>query len=72
MSRFYGKHIRHTVKKVINFPVPSRDVINQLSLAGKKLIIPAREDLVCDIPAGDGKIDNLFLQCMIKTILSKI
>ncbi len=25
--------------------------------------IPARESLVCDIPAGDGKIVNLFLQC---------
>jgi hypothetical protein len=32
----------------------------------KKVIIklfPARESLVSDIPAGDGKNNNLFLQC---------
>jgi hypothetical protein len=34
----------------------------KLSLAGNNLIIPgaARESLVSDIPAGDGKIVNLF------------
>jgi hypothetical protein len=26
-------------------------------------LFPARESLVSDIPAGDGKNDNLFLQC---------
>ncbi len=26
--------------------------------------IPSRESLVSDIPVGDGKISNLFLQCM--------
>jgi hypothetical protein len=26
-------------------------------------ILPARESLVSDIPAGDGKLANLFLQC---------
>ncbi len=39
----------YTVKKVSYFPVPSRDVTNQTLL-------------VSDIPAGDGKIANLFLQ----------
>ncbi len=40
----------YTVKKVSDFPVPSR-------------VFPARESLVSDIPAGDRKIANLFLQC---------
>ncbi len=29
-------------------------------------LFPARESLVSDIPAGDGKIVHLFLQCMIE------
>jgi hypothetical protein len=40
----------YTVKNVNDFPVPNRDV-------------PTRESLVGDIPAGDGKIDNLYFQC---------
>jgi hypothetical protein len=40
--------------------------LTKLSLAGNDLVIPwlfpARETLVSDIPAEDGKIDNLFLQ----------
>jgi hypothetical protein len=47
-----------TVKKVIVFPVPSRDVLTKLSLARNNLIIP--ESLASDIPAGDGKSDNPF------------
>ncbi len=35
-------------------------------MAGKNLINPARESLLGDIPAGDGKIANLYLQCSIK------
>ncbi len=50
--------IQYTVKKVNNFPVPSRDVTySNLSLAG---IFPARESLVSGIPAGDGKINKSF------------
>jgi hypothetical protein len=41
----------YTVKKLIDFPVPSRDV--------------TRECLVSDIPAGDGKTANLLLQCTV-------
>jgi hypothetical protein len=37
--------------------------LSKLPLAGNNLIIPARESLVLDIPAEDGKISNLFLQC---------
>jgi hypothetical protein len=49
-----------TVKKVIVFPVPSRDVKTKLSLARNYKIIPGQGSLVSDIPAGDGKNDNLF------------
>jgi hypothetical protein len=53
----------HTVKKVIDFPVPSRDVTYQsVPLAGIIKLFPATESLVSDILAGDGKIANLFLQ----------
>jgi hypothetical protein len=48
----------YTVKKVTDF------LITKLSMAGNNLIIPARESLVSDIPAGDRKIINLFFQCM--------
>jgi hypothetical protein len=47
-----------------------------LSLAGMSLtkifwsgiieLFPARESLVSDIPAGDGKIEILFLQCIVQ------
>ncbi len=46
----------YTVKKFIVFPVPTRDVTNQT--------LPGRESVVSDIPAGDGKTANLFLQCI--------
>ncbi len=38
--------------------------LTKLSLAGNSLIIPARESLVSDFPVGNGKIVNLFLQCI--------
>ncbi len=46
----------HTVKKVILFPVPSRDVTNQ-ALSGRELLNYSRprDSLFSDIPAGDGK-----------------
>jgi hypothetical protein len=56
----------YTVKKVSNFPFPSRDVTSQTR---PKPLLPeiiklfqARESLVSvsDIPAGDGKIANLY------------
>jgi hypothetical protein len=55
-------------KKVSDFPVPSRMSPTKLSLAGNNLItvFPARESLVSDIPAGDAKIANLFIQCAIR------
>jgi hypothetical protein len=57
----------HRKKKVCEFPVPSRDVTTKLSLGGNndvitELFLP-RGSLVSDIPAGDGKLVNLFLRC---------
>jgi hypothetical protein len=48
-------------KKVSNFPSPAGISLTKLSLAGIKLFLA----LVSGIPAGDRKVDNLFLQCMI-------
>jgi hypothetical protein len=58
----------HRKKKVREFPVPSRDVTTKLSLGGNndvitELFLP-RGSLVSDIPAGDGKLVNLFLRCI--------
>ncbi len=40
--------------------------------AGIIKFFPARERLVSDIPAGDGKTVNLFLQCSLPSIPSSI
>ncbi len=58
-----------SVKKVREFPVPSRDVTTKLSQGGNndvitELFLP-RGSLVTDIPAGDGKLVNLFLRCIL-------
>ncbi len=55
----------YTVKKrFVSFPFPSRDVATKLSLVGNndvitELFLP-KGSLVSDIPAGDGKLVNLF------------
>jgi hypothetical protein len=55
----------YTVKKVTDFPFPSRNVTYQPNSPwpGIIQIFPARESLVIDIPAGDREIANLLLQC---------
>ncbi len=55
----------HCKKKVCCFPVPSRDVtyVPNSPWAGIIKLFPARESLVSDTPAGDGKTANLSLQC---------
>ncbi len=50
-------------KKVSNFPTPAGMSLTILSLAGNNQIIPARESLVSNIPAGDGKTLNLIIPC---------
>ncbi len=67
-------HKLHTVKKGCEFHVPSRDVTTKLSLGGNndvitELILP-RGSLVSDIPAGDGKLVNLFLRCILVVIIT--
>ncbi len=53
---------RYNVKKVSDFPSPAEMSLTKLSLAGNIV----RESLVSDIPAGDRKIANIFLQCRTK------
>jgi hypothetical protein len=54
----------YTVKKGLAvFRSPAGMSLTKLFLGGNNLIFPARESLVSDIQAGDGKIANLFLQC---------
>jgi hypothetical protein len=59
----------HRKKKVRKFPVPSRDFTTKLSMGGNndviiELFLP-RGSLVSDIPAGEGKLVNLFLRCVL-------
>jgi hypothetical protein len=68
-------HVHHK-KKVREFPVPSRDVTTKLSLGGNndvitELFLP-REGLVSDIPAGDGKLVNLFLRCRRQSLIPPV
>jgi hypothetical protein len=51
------------IKKVSDFPAPSRDVTKpNYAWPGIIKFNPARESLISDILAGEGKIANLFLQ----------
>jgi hypothetical protein len=54
----------HSKKKVREIPLPSRNVTTKLSLGGNIDVITElfqpRGSLVSDIPAGDGKLVNLF------------
>jgi hypothetical protein len=47
--------------------------LTKLSLGGKNdvmyTLFPPRESLVSDIPAGDGNIEKLFLQCIMANVL---
>jgi hypothetical protein len=62
----------HCKKKVSGFPVPSRDVTNQTPWPGIIYLFHARESLVIDIPAGDGKIAYLILQCTEWTMVDAV
>jgi hypothetical protein len=50
----------HCKKRLASFPSPAGMSLTKRSLAGNNLIIPARECLVCAIPAEDGIIANIF------------
>ena len=63
--------LQYTVKKVKNFPSPAGMSLTKRSLAGNNEIIPGIWRVwFSDIPAGDGKIINLFLQCTVYTLFS--
>ncbi len=53
----------HCIKGLAVFPSPAGMSLTKLSLMGNNLLFPAKESLISDIPAGDGKTANLFLQC---------
>ncbi len=56
--------IAHCNKELAVFPSPAGMSLIKLFLGGNNLVFfPPRESLVSDIPAGDGKIANSFLQC---------
>jgi hypothetical protein len=55
-------------KKLAVFPSPAGMSFTKLSLVGKSLKFLARESLDSDIPAGDGKIANLFYSVISTTI----
>jgi len=64
------KQFLHCEKRLASFPSPAGMSLTTLSL-GRNIdviykLFPARESVVSDIPAGDGNIANLFLQCLIK------
>jgi hypothetical protein len=64
-SAFSKKRLVYTVKKGKRFsrPQPGGCHLPNSPWPGKVKLFPARERLVSDIPAGDGKNANLFLQC---------
>ncbi len=57
----------HCKKSFSIFPSLAGMSLTKLSLGGNNYVIyklfPPRESLVSDIPAGDGNIEKLFLQC---------
>ncbi len=58
---FFHEQDIHCKKNVNDFPVSRRDVTDQTDpWPGIIKFFPARESLVSDIPAGDGKFDKLF------------
>ncbi len=58
----------HCKKRFAVLPSPSGKSRIKLPLARNNLIIPGQGEFgVSDIPAGDGKISNLFLQCALQT-----
>jgi hypothetical protein len=57
----------HCKKRLSFFPSPAGMSLTKPSLAGNDKLFLARESLVSDLPAGDGEIDILFLQCKART-----
>jgi hypothetical protein len=67
-----GAGLLHCKKELAVFPSPAGMSLIKLSLGGNNFsFFPPRESLVSDIPAGDGKMANSFLQCGIPWISIK-
>ncbi len=65
-EKFTGLNLHYTVKKCYRFsrPQPGCHLPNS-PWTGIIKFFPSRESLVSDMPAGEGKITNLFLQCIL-------
>ncbi len=50
----------HCITGLAVYPSPAGMSLTKFSLIGNNLLLPARESLVSDMPAGDGKIAYLF------------
>ncbi len=68
VCRFNELYNLHCKKSFSIFPSLAGMSLTKLSLGGNNDVIyklfPPRESLVSDIPAGDGNIEKLFLQCI--------
>ncbi len=64
--------VLHCKKRSVIFPSPAGMSLTKFSLAGNIHILPDRESLVSDIPAGDRKIVNLFLQCELQLVTKEV
>ncbi len=62
----------HTVKKVTDFPLPRRNVTEQTLWPGIIKFFPARECLVSDILAGDGKIGNFLNSSICQSVFESM
>jgi hypothetical protein len=60
----FASHRQHCKNSFSIFPFPAGMLLTKLSLGGNNDVIykllPPRESLVSDIPAGDGNIEKLF------------
>ncbi len=70
-AKTYDGEKAYTVKKsFVSFPSPAGMSLPNSPWAGimsndviTELFLPSRGSLVSEIPAGDGKLENLFLRC---------
>jgi len=63
-----SKFLLHCKKRFSFFLYPAEMSLTKLPLDGNNLIIPGQGEFgISDIPAGDGKNDNLFLQCILSS-----
>ncbi len=64
LSMCIRKSYIHCKKRLAVFPSPAGCHLPNCPWPGILNLFPTRKSFVGDIPAGDGKTANLFLQCM--------